>query len=155
MAVIIINIIIIVIIVMNARFKIDKTLNLIDALCELSLTVNIDIKGDLMTNQQFNIKRKETPSAWVLQHNDEASSLPSYLLSVQACHTPDECLLFASERWRKIKTGVFSFSVIERAGTRHLASPFFWYRCLYSARLMNLPKLCNSSSERDRSSPAM
>lgn len=36
---------------------------------------------------------------------------------------PDGCLLFASEWWRKIKTGVFSFCVIERAGKRHLAAP--------------------------------
>lgn len=51
------------------------------------LMVNIDIKGDQL---QFNIKgkkKKKTPT-WALQRSDEASSLPSYLLSVQACRTP-------------------------------------------------------------------
>lgn len=101
---------------------------------------------------QTNSESLNSPQpVWALQVNDYASSL----LSAEACHALDGCLLFASEWWRKIKTGVFSFDVIERAGNRNLAAPSFWYWCLYSARLMNLPELCNSGSEWDRSSPAM
>ena len=69
--------------------------------------------------------------------------------------TPDGCLSFASEWWRKIDTRVFSLDVIECAGNRNLAFPSFWYGCLYSASMINLPELCNSGSEWDRSSAAM
>lgn len=110
-----------------------------------------DTKRDLSSKQQFQKnKTKKT-------HSEPRNLMivPAVCYLPGPVNPPDGCLLFASEWWRKIKTGVFSFCVIERASMRHLAAPSFWYWCLYLARLMNLPKLCNSGSEWDRSSPAM
>lgn len=58
---------------------------------------------------------------WASGVNDYASSK----LSAQGCHLLDGCLLFESEWWRKIETGVFSLDVIECAANHNLPLPLF------------------------------